>query len=149
MRRIKITAFNAFAAVSAFLLVASFIPLAYGNGPVKGPLGPGSVEAKFVGMGGMLFQPGQNVDIRWTLKGEGVKYLETHPWSECELYFSPDGGQTWTRITPQLSVTRRNYEWTVPNVVTRQGVVGLQIGVEGNGDLYLFTSEPFMVLGRR
>ena len=81
MRRTKITAFIAFTAVSAFLLVMSFTPLAKGKALEKVPLGPGSVEAKFVGMGGMLFQPGQNVDIRWTLKGEGVKYLETHPWS--------------------------------------------------------------------
>ena len=149
MRRIKITAFIAFTAVSAFLLVMSFTPLAKAKALEKVPLGQGSVEAKFVGMGGMMFQPGQNVDIRWTLKGAGVKYLETHPWSECELYFSPDAGQTWTRITPQLSVTRRDYQWTVPNVATRQGVIALQIGIEGDGDFYFFASDPFMVLGRR
>ena len=149
MRRTKITAFIAFTAVSAFLLVMSFTPLAKGKALEKVPLGPGSVEAAFVGMGGMLFQPGQNVDIRWTLKGDGVKYLETHSWSECELYFSSDAGQTWTRITPQLSVTRRDYQWTVPNVVTRQGVIALQIGIEGDGDFYFFASDPFMVLGRR
>jgi hypothetical protein len=149
MRRINITAFIAFTAVSAFLLVMSFTPLAKGKALEKIPLGPGSVDVKFVGMGGGIFQPGQNVDIRWTLKGDGVKYLETNPWSECELYFSSDAGQTWTRITPQLSVTKRDFQWTVPNVVTRQGVIALQIGIEGDGDFYLFASDPFMVLGRR
>ena len=149
MRHTKITVFFALVAVSAFLLALSFTPLARGKGLVTDPRGSGSVTAKFIGMGGMIFQPGQNVDIRWTLQGDGVKYFETHPWGECELYFSPDGGQTWTRITPQLSVTRRDYQWTVPNVVTRQGVIALQIGIEGDGDFYLFTSDPFMVLGRR
>ena len=109
----------------------------------------GSVTASFIGLGGMLFQPGQSVELKWTLQGEGVKSLETHPWGECELLFSANGGQTWTRITPHLSVTRRSYLWTVPNVFTRQGVLALQIGIEGQGDFYIFPSEPFMVLGRR
>lgn len=149
MRRTKITAFIAFTVVSAFLLVSNFIPLARGKGLEKTPLAQGTVTGKFLNMGGMIFQPGQNVDVKWILEGSGVKYLETHPWGECELLFSTDGGQTWMRITPQLSISRRNYEWTVPNVFTRQGMMALQIGVEGTGDLYLFPSGSFMVLGQR
>ena len=149
MRHTKITAFIAFTAVSAFLLVSNFIPLARGKGLEKAPLAQAAVTARFLNMGGMIFQPGQNVDVKWILEGSGVKYLETHPWGECELLFSTDGAQTWTRITPGLSVTRRNYEWTIPNVFTRQGVIALQIGIEGEGDFYLFPSGSFMVLGRR
>ena len=149
MRRTKITAFIAFTAVSAFLLVSNFTPGARGKSLEKAPLGPGNVTATFLNMGGMIFQPGQNVDIKWLLEGSGVKYLETHPWGECELLFSTDGGQTWMRITPQLSISRRDFEWTIPNVFTRQGVVALQIGIEGSGDMYLFPSGSFMVLGRR
>lgn len=110
---------------------------------------PGPVTANFIGIGGMVFQPGQNVEVNWILQGDGVKYFESNTWGECELMFSADGGRTWTRVTPQMSVTRRKYDWTVPNVSTKEAVIGLRIGIEGEGEFYLFPSEPFSVLTGR
>jgi hypothetical protein len=94
----------------------------------------------------MICQPGQSVNIKWLLDGDGVRYFETNPWSECELFFSTDGGTTWSRISPHLSVTRRNFEWFVPNISTQTGLLALQIGIEGQGEFYIFRSAAFTVL---
>ena len=148
MRPIKITAFVALTAITASLFVLSFTPRAQGERIQVGPAESGPITANFVGIGGMTFQQGQNVGIAWILRGEGVKYFESNNWAECELYFSADGGQTWTRITPELNISRRSYEWTMPNVLTRQGVIAIRLGIQGEGEYYFFQSEPFRI-GRR
>ena len=147
--RTKITAFVAPTAAFAAGLVLIFTPLASGDNSETGPLLTAPLTANFVGLGGMAFRPGQNVDISWILKGKEVSNLEANPWSECELFFSADGGKTWSRVTPQLSVTTRSYEWTIPDVLTGEGLIGLQIGIEGEGELYFFPSESFTVLAER
>jgi hypothetical protein len=147
MRRTKIIALITLTAVSVFLLS----PLAKGR-PRTDPQGPGSgetVAATFLNIGGGVFQPGQSLDIKWTLEGKGVKYFETNPWSECELYYSADGGRTWSRISPHLSVLRRDFGWTIPDIATQNGMLALQIGIEGNGEFYVFPSAPFTVLPTR
>jgi hypothetical protein len=144
MRRTKIIALITLTAVSAFLLS----PLARGR-PRTDPSGPATVAATFLNIGGMAFRPGQPLEIKWVLEGKGVKYFETNPWSECELFYSADGGATWSRITPHLSVLRRDFDWTVPNIPTQNGMLALQIGIEGNGEFYVFPSPPFMVLSTR
>ena len=142
MRRTKITAFIAFTAVFTFL---SFTPLEGGKSlEIENPQA-GPVTANFIGIGGMIFQPGQQVEIKWNLQGRGVRYFETHIWGECELFFSADGGETWARITPQMSVSRRSHAWTVPNVSTEQGVLALQIGIEGEGEFHILPSEKFSI----
>ena len=145
MRRTKITAFITLTAVSAILLALNFTPLA-GARPLKqDPTDAGSVSATFIGIGGMVVRPGQNVEIKWTLQGEGVKYFETSPWGECELFFSSNNGGTWTRITPHMSVTTRSYVYTIPNTPTKEALFALQIGIEGEGDFFMFPSPPFTV----
>jgi hypothetical protein len=143
----------AFTALSVCLLALSFAPntrsarLPKAN-PEPGPLT--DITANFIGLGGMAFQPGQPLQIKWNLEGSGVKPFEVHPWSECELFFSPDGGNTWTRISPGLSVSRRSFDWVVPNSATQQGIIALQIGIEGEGEFYFLPSTAFTVLpGRR
>jgi hypothetical protein len=145
MRRTKITAFIAVTVVSAVLLTLGFTPLA-GAKPSK-PTLPNArdVSATFVGVGGMVFRPGQTIEIKWILQGEGVKYFETNPWGECELFFSPDNGANWTRFTPHMAVTARSFQWTIPNTPTTQGLFALQIGIEGEGDFFMFPSQRFTI----
>ena|ERR1044071_6199032 len=147
MSRTKITAFLILlTAAFTSLLLFSSAPLARARSLKTVPLDPQSISAKFIGVGGMICQPGQSVNIKWLLDGDGVRYFETNPWSECELFFSTDGGTTWSRISPHLSVTRRNFEWFVPNISTQTGLLALQIGIEGQGEFYIFRSAAFTVL---
>ncbi len=144
MRRTTITTFIALTAVSASLLALSFTRLAEAK-PLKTDPSAQDVSATFIGIGGMTFRPGQNIEIKWTLQGEGVKYFETNNWGECELYFSSDNGANWSRITPHMSVTTRNFWYTIPNVTTQQARFALQIGIEGEGDFFMFPSETFAI----
>jgi hypothetical protein len=146
MHRTKITAFIALITASAFLLFLSSSPLVDGRSVKRAPSDPQSVTAKFLNIGGLTFQPGQVLNVKWLLEGDGVRYFETNPWSECELFFSTDGGRTWSRISPQLSVTRRDFDWFVPNVSTQAGILALHVGIEGDGEYYSFRSAPFSVL---
>lgn len=107
------------------------------------------ISATFPGIGGNRFEPGQEVVISWKLEGSEVKSFETNPWGECELLFSSDAGRTWTRITPQLSVTRRDFTWVVPDVPTRSAKLALQIGIEGEGEFYQFASKRFAIAETR
>lgn len=135
-----------FSLLSAFVLFLSSSPLANGRGLKELPAGAGPVTATFLNIGGMVFQPGQYVGVKWLLEGEGVRYFESHPWGECELFYSTDDGRTWSRITPQLSVTRRSFEWWVPHFATQAGKLALHIGIEGEGEFYVFPSPTFTVL---
>jgi hypothetical protein len=103
------------------------------------------LRATFPDIGGRVFEPGDEVTINWVLSGDGVRYYETHVWGECELLFSADGGRNWTRITPQLSISRRDYAWIVPDVPTRHAKVGLQVGIEGDGEFHQFASKSFTI----
>ena len=141
MRRTKIIVFITLTVASAFLLS----PAAKGC-PNADPLGPGSVTATFLNVGGLAFQGGQSLEVKWLLEGTGVKYFEGQSWSECELYYSADGGGTWSRISPHLSVSRRDFNWTIPNIPTRNGILALQIGIEGTGEYFVFPSPRFSVL---
>lgn len=142
MKRTKIIALSA---VSAFILVLSFTPAR--GGRLEG--GSASITANFIGLDNMVFRPGQVVEVKWTLEGADVKNFETNPYGECELFFSADGGKTWSRFTPALGVSTRGYTWTIPNVSTKEGVIGLQVGIEGQGDFYTFPSGSFAVLKAR
>jgi hypothetical protein len=140
MRRTKITTAVALIAASASLLLLGFTSLAEGE-----RMAP--ITAEFTGIGGQVFQRGQNVEIKWILSGDGVRALESNRWSECELFFSA-GGKAWTRITPVLSVSRRSYDWMIPDVSEEQGIIAIQIGIEGEGEFYFFRSEPFTIRRR-
>jgi len=148
MYRSKTTAGVARTAVFASLLALTFAPLASGQNPDRDPPETG-LSASFPGLGGKVFQAGRRIEINWSLKGKEVSNLEANPWGECELYFSPNGGNTWTRITPNLNVSRRSHEWTVPNIPTTEAVIALQVGIEGEGDFFFFQSEAFTIRAGR
>lgn len=101
--------------------------------------------AKFPDLGGRVFEPGEEVTIRWQLWGSAVREYESNPWGECELLFSTDSGRTWTRITPQLSISRRDSTWIVPDVATENAKIALQVGIEGDGEFHHFPSGRFAV----
>ena len=144
MRRTKITLLITFSAVFAYFLVSS--PLLKGRGLGTDPSGSGSVVASFPSLAGAVLQPGQYATIKWSLDGDGVRNLESNPWSECELFFSNDGGMNWSRVSPQLSVTNRTFQWWVPSTPTQQGKLALHIGIEGDGEFYIFPSPSFTIL---
>jgi hypothetical protein len=146
MRTIKIHAVIIPTALSAFFLFSSVMPLAKGHGLKSSPAGSQSVIASFTNVGSQTFQPDQAVEVKWILEGNGVQALEDNPWSECEVLFSTDNGQNWARITPELSVHMRSFNWIVPKVSTQQALLLLRIGVQGDGDFYAFRSKPFTIL---
>ena len=94
MHRTKVTAFIAFTVVAASLLFLSTSPVAKGRSIKRIPAGPGSISATFPGIAGIVAQAGQILEVKWALEGDGVRYFETHPWGECELFFSADAGQS-------------------------------------------------------
>jgi hypothetical protein len=144
MRSIKSSVF-VLTVLSAFLLFIAIMPLAKGRSTKAAPTDPQSVTATFTNVAGQTFGPNQIVKLKWTLQGDGVKALEDDPWSECELMFSPDGGNTWNRISPELSVRRRDFDWVVPNLPTKQALVQLRIGTQGANDFYFFPSPTFVI----
>ena len=133
-----------FAVVTASLLASRFTVLAEVKGSEAAPQ-PGSITAEISGVGGMVFHRGQPIEIRWILSGDGVRAFEGNRWAECELFFATAAGKGWNRITPALSATRRSYDWTIPNVTADEAVIGIQLGIEGEGEFYFFRSEPFKI----
>ena len=146
MHRTKTAAlFVAVTATSAFLLFFNSSPLAKGRSLRSVLSDPQAITASFPSIDGMIFQQGQPLDIKWTLAGDSVKIFEQNPWAECELFFSADAGTTWSRISPHLGVTTRTFHWTVPSIVTREGMFALQIGIEGDGEFFFLPSSTFAV----
>lgn len=76
---------------------------------------------------------GSRVTLQWDLIVD--QSIIDNNWSEMELFLADDNGLL-LRITPQLSVTTKTFEWTVPNVPTRSARLVLQVGIEGEGDFY-------------
>ncbi len=142
MRRITIPMLVTLTALSALLLFSS--AKARDTKPV--PTDPQAVTATFLNLAGTALQPGQVFEVKWDLKGDGVKYFEANPWSECELFFSTDNGRSWSRITPHLAVQSRSFTWYVPEVSTQTALLALQIGIEGDGEFYTFPSKPFSIV---
>lgn len=111
-----------------------------------GGINKSSVTAEFPGMNGIVLRPGQTTQLNWTLGGAGLPYFENSIWGECELFFSADAGTTWSRISPQLSVSRKNFDWVVSTTVTKQALIAIQIGIEGQADYHFFRSPQFAIL---
>lgn len=90
---------------------------------------------------------GSVITIRWTLALDSA--IVQNPWSEMELYLVDDGG-LFMRITPQLDVTTKTFQWTVPNVNTKSAKLVLKCGIEGEGEMYdLSHAGTFSIKGRR
>lgn len=131
-------------ALFAFATLQGPAMLAAQSGPERDRIP--KLRANFLDLAGRVFAPGDEVTIQWELSGPGVKFYQNHVWGECELFFSTDGGDNWIRITPQLSISRRDYTWVVPDIPTTNARMGLQVGIEGEGDFHHFSSKTFTIL---
>jgi len=60
--------------------------------------------------GGENFDPNEIVEIRWRI-------LVEHEIENWDLYFSPDGGDTWEELAIDLPATQLSFTWTVPDIV--------------------------------
>ena len=109
----------------------------------------GDLRVAFAGIAGRVMEAGEEVKIGWEMAGRSVPILEGNPWAECELLFSSDDGRSWTRVTPRLSVSLRDYSWVVPDVPTTAARIGLQIGIEGDGEIRQFASGRFEIRSSR
>jgi type IX secretion system substrate protein len=67
-------------------------------------------------VGGENFNSGETVTIIWT-------NLIPHGAANWDLYFSSDGGNTWSEIQLDIDNGTLTFDWTVPDVNTDQGVV--------------------------
>jgi hypothetical protein len=81
---------------------------------------------------GQQLKGGSEVTLRWNLVIE--ESILQNPWAECELYLVDDHGLS-LRLTPQLNITARTFNWTVPMINTTSARLVLQFGVEGEGEL--------------
>jgi len=82
---------------------------------------------------GVRLMGGSRVTVEWDLIVDQA--IVNNNWSEMELFLVTDAG-VFLRITPQLSVTTKTFEWTVPNIGARAARLVLQVGIEGEGDFY-------------
>jgi len=145
MRSLKMPALITLTALLTALLLVSTMRQATGRSLKAAPADPQAVTATFTDITGQTFVPDQVVHVKWTLDGSGVKALEQDQWSECELMFSSDGGATWSRISPEMSVLRRSFDWLVPKLSTQQALIQLRIGTQGASDFYFFPSPTFTI----
>lgn len=83
---------------------------------------------------GEVLKAGSTVSITWDLTVD--RAIAENPWSEMELFLTDENG-LFTRITPQLGIGAKSFEWTVPRVNSRSVRIVLQCGIEGEGDFYL------------
>jgi hypothetical protein len=66
--------------------------------------------------GGETFNWGETVTIQWHV------YVP-HNTLNWDLFFSADGGTTWTPIELDIPVSVLSYQWHVPDTMTTQGMV--------------------------
>ena len=61
--------------------------------------------------GGENFQAGENITLKWRIAID-------HEQENWDLYFSPDGGETWEIIVLDINPEVLEYSWTLPDVAT-------------------------------
>ena len=67
-------------------------------------------------VGGETFNSGSTLTIAWT-------ELVAHNTQYWDLHFSSDGGTTWEPIEVNLPYSTTSFDWTVPEIITSEGVV--------------------------
>jgi hypothetical protein len=84
---------------------------------------------------GVVLKAGSQVLVTWdmTLDREFI----ANEWAEME-YVLETGEGVNMRITPQMTVDKRSFTWTVPNLNTTTARLVLQCGIEGEGEQYRF-----------
>jgi hypothetical protein len=71
-----------------------------------------------------VFTPAETVNIEWN-------ELVSHNTLNWDLYFSADGGESWTAIKTDISYETTSYTWTVPETFTTQGQIKIVQDNEG------------------
>lgn len=66
--------------------------------------------------GGETFYSGDTVKIQWV-------QVQAHDVQNWELYFSPDGAETWQVISINIAASLREFDWVVPEQETTMGRV--------------------------
>ena len=85
--------------------------------------------------GGETFGFGDVITISW-------QEDESHEPVDWDIYFSPDGGETWDEIA-SVQIEDREYAWMIPNVETEQGQIRV---VQDNVDVdYEAVSDDFRI----
>jgi hypothetical protein len=84
---------------------------------------------------GAVLKAGQQVLVTWDMTLD--REFENNEWAEMEFVLETGEGLNM-RLTPQMTVDRRSFMWTVPNVNTRTARLVLQCGIEGEGEQYRF-----------
>ena len=74
--------------------------------------------------GGETFMAGDTITIRWV-------QVQAHDTQNWELYYSPDGSDTWQTITTTIAVPDREFLWVVPEEETTEGRIRV---VQNNSD---------------
>lgn len=75
--------------------------------------------------GGESFQAGENIIIQWHIAIE-------HEQEDWDLYFSPDGGQTWDTIVEDIPPATMEYSWNLPEINSNNAVIRIVMdNVEG------------------
>lgn len=90
--------------------------------------------------GGEVFQAGSQITIEWHIAIE-------HEQEDWDLYFSPDGGQTWKTIEEDMPISTMEYHWTVPDISTQVTQIRIVMdNVEGESD-YEDICQSFTIIG--
>lgn len=95
---------------------------------------------------GQVLKGGSTVTITWDLTVDEA--IVNNPWSEMELFLGDENG-LFTRITPQLGIGAKSFEWTVPRINARNAYISLQYGIEGEGDFYLIRQVGSFKIGTK
>ncbi len=69
--------------------------------------------------GGEMLTPLKNYIIKWDAAGVG---------STCNIDYTLDDGATWTAMATGVSVTLKNYNWSVPNAISNQARIRITAG---------------------
>jgi len=67
-------------------------------------------------IGGETFSVGDTVNVQW-------HNIIIHTAIDWDLYFSYDGGSTWSPVQLNISKSQFNYQWIVPNILTEEAQI--------------------------
>lgn len=86
--------------------------------------------------GGETYHPGDTMLITWT---ETIQH-STLNW---DLYYSEDGGLTWSILKEDIPLEERSYEWIVPGIYSARGRI--RIVQDNEGEDYENSSQNFTI----
>ena len=88
-----------------------------------------------VPVGGEVFVVGEAVRIEWIV-------FVPHTQDNWDLFFSPDGGDTWEDIEIDLPVSQLSYQWVVPNITTDEAQIRIYMdNLEGTQNYSAISGE--------